>query len=646
MAQPANKDTATAYARDVVSGKVVAGQFVRLACERHLRDLVDGKARGLYWDLKSARGALGFFPAVLSITAGAKAGEKFTPLPWHDFVVGNLFGWRKDSGRLRFRRGWIETGKGQAKSPLMAALGLYLLGWYGIPRAEVYAIGQDRATANVLFRDAVAMARAQIPDGEDGETLEERGDVIIRGEGDNAWKLEHPESGSKFQALANGEAISGPRPVAVFADEIHEFKSAHPIETWQRAIAKMPGDGFMLLGTNTPDVTQAVGTSYSESFQRVLKGEFADDEAFAYIARVDEVDQERVFDDESVWPKALPALDITFPIENVRGEVNTARTLLSTALSVKRLYFGIPVGVTGFWISENAWRAVQGKVDREKLRGRRCHLSLDLSQKNDLTALSAAFEPEREGDPIEVVTWYWTTRDGLEDRSKADNASYDLWVAEGHLTAVPGAVIDKGFVAAQVAELVATHDVAELVFDPAHMADFIHACGVIGLPVWLYEGPGEPEGVGLKMVRHAQGTRVLFEDKQHCMPRSVERLEDCILHGRVVIDASPVTTACASNAVLVSDAQKNRAFDKKKSRGRIDGLVTIAMAVGAATAHEVEPQISAYDRMTDDAPATPAGHVDEDGIDYGILEDPTHPMFAAMRDRFNERQALHDDGDF
>ena len=136
-------------------------------------------------------------------------------------------------------------------APLMAAIGIYLMGYYGIPRSEIYSIGQDRATANVLFKDAVAMCRAPIPGGDETDTLEERGEVVIRGELDNAWKIEHPETGSKFQSLANGEAISGPRPTAVLADEIHEFKNAGSIETWKRAIAKMPGDALMLLGTNT-----------------------------------------------------------------------------------------------------------------------------------------------------------------------------------------------------------------------------------------------------------------------------------------------------------------------------------------------------------------------------------------------------------
>jgi len=63
-----------------------------------------------------------------------------------------------------------------------------------------------------------------------------------------------------------------------------------------------------------------------------------DDEAFAYIARCDVADRETIFDHEEHWPKSLPALGITFPIENIRGEVNTSRVLLSTRLSVARLF--------------------------------------------------------------------------------------------------------------------------------------------------------------------------------------------------------------------------------------------------------------------------------------------------------------------
>ena len=51
----------------------------------------------------------------------------------------------------------------------------------------------------------------------------------------------------------------------------------------------------------------------------------------------------------------------------------------------------------------------------------------------------------------------------------------------------------------------------------------------------------------------------------------------------MTIDDSPVTYMCAANAIIESDGQDNRMFDKAKSRGRIDGIVTTAMAVGAAS---------------------------------------------------------------
>ncbi len=575
-------DPTSRWAASVVDGQIVAGELVRHAAERHLRDLTDGPARGLHWDAAKASRVIGFFPAVLSVTAGAAAGQPFELLPWHVFCVGSLFGWHLSSGRRRFRRGWLETGKGQAKSPLMAAVGLYLMGWDAISRAEVYAIAWDKDQANVLFKDAVAMCRADIPGGDEGENLEARGDVVIRGTHDNAWKIEHPESGSKFQSLANGDAISGPRPTAVLADEIHEFKNADPIETWARAITKMPGDALMLLGTNTPASTQITGTAYSDYYQKVARGEVNDDAAFAFVARVDKADRDTIFENEAAWGKALPALGITYPVENIREEVNTARVLLSTAMSVKRLYFGIPTGAVDFWIAEEAWVAVQGPVDPDEFRGCRCWLSLDLSQKNDLTALTAVWLGL--DGRLHAKTWYWTTQAGLADRSRRDGAPYEQWVAEGHLTAVPGPVIDKTFVAEQVAELAAEHDIQELAFDPAGIADFERACGEVGLAVWRWQGPDTVPGTGVKLVSHAQGTRVMFEDKQHCMPRSIERLEDRVLEGEIVIDASPVTYSCAGNALVISDGQKNRAFDKKKSRGRIDGMVTIAMAVGAADA--------------------------------------------------------------
>lgn len=595
----ADPDPTTAWARAAIEGKLfTAGELVKHAAERHLRDIRDGERRGIYWRPEEAAHALEFLPSVFQVTDGPAAGQPFYPLEWHTFVMGSLFGWRTATNRWRFRSGWLETGKGQAKSPLMGAIGVYIMGWCDISRAQCYAIGEDKKTANVLFRDAAAMCRATIPERDEGESLESLGEVVLRGELENVWKIEHPDSGSFFQPIASGESLSGPRPNYVAGDEIHELTDENVLQTWKRGIDKVAGHALMLMGTNTPATTQHVGTAWSEMYQQIAKGEARDDTAFAFVARVDKADRETVFENEKCWQKSLPAIGETFPWENIRETVASALLRPSTKSSVKRLYFGIDTAAADFWIDEEKWAAVQGPVDAQRMarQKRRCWLSLDLAQKNDLTALSGAWEATAD-EPLAVKTWYWTTAEGLKDRAEEDKAPYVEWVEDGYLVATPGSTIDYTFIAMQVKQLYAEQLVEELVVDAALLASFITACAEVGLEVWRYEGPGKPEGRGLKIVAHAQGTRVMFEDRQLCMPHSITRTEDHILEGpdKIVIDASPVTYSCAANAAIDADGQGNRAFNKKRSRGRIDGMVTVAMAVGAATATEKPKKKSVYE---------------------------------------------------
>lgn len=574
------QDEATKYADAVLSGKIVAGELVKAAAKRHFDDLAKGSERGLYYDVTKALRAINFYPSMLTITDGDKAGQVFKLLPYLAFCTGMIFGWHRSDNLRRFRTAWIETGKGQAKSPWMAATGLQLLGFADRKRPEVYSIASDKDQANVLFKDAVAMCRAPVPGYEEEavQSLEQMGVMVIRGVGDNAWKIECPATQGRFQSLASQDAISGPRPYGVLADEIHEMKTVKPLQLWKAAIDKMSGDPIMILGTNTPAADQTVGTEYSEITQKIVKGQAFDDSWFGFIARVDKDD--KPLDDEACWGKSLPALGITYPVDNIRNRVQTAKLLTSEKLSTLRLYFGVPVGTSEFWIAEDAWTSCQGVVNPDDHIGQECWLSLDLSKKNDLTALSACW---LDGERYYEHTWYFTTKEHLKEREVEDHEPYSLWVEEGILNAVNGAVIDLEFVAMKIKELCLVHNVQFLAFDSAMIEVFIKACAEIGFDVWKYLGEDEPDGDGLKLVSHAQGTRATFKDGVLSMPKSISSLEDAILSKKITINKSKVTEMCARNALIITDAQANKAFDKKRSRGRIDGLVTIAMAVGSAS---------------------------------------------------------------
>ncbi len=634
-------DPTTDWARDVVEGRVVAGELAIRACRRHLADLDGAAARGLVWRADKAAHVLGFFPAMLTVTAGAKADERFNLPSYTTFVVGSLFGWYRSDGRRRFRTAWVEAGKGQIKSPLAAAIGLMIMGYSGIQRAECYAIAKDRNQANVLFGDAVAMANAERPDAEyPGESLVSCGDLLPRGTGEMTWMLEHPSSGSKFRALAGDEKVNGPRPSYVAADEIHEWKTDGPLKTWRSAGAKMPGDFLLWMSTNTPAADQIIATEWSEKHQRILRGEADDDSAFAFIARVDPGD--KPLEDESCWPKAMPCLGITFPIENVRIEVKSSKLSVGTRLQTERLYFGVPVGSSEYWIDLDSWEAVQGTVDMASAKGQSIFLSLDLSKKNDLTALGIGWKDGE--DILHATVRYWKPKVGMKIKGEEDGAPYETWAAATPplIFAVPGRSIDYDFVAAEVQRICKDFTVEMMVVDPAFLTDFRQACDRIGLETWVWS-PEEEYGSGLKIMVHGQGRMGMHSKKALWMPRSLQQLEDMVLQKRIVIDESPVTKWCSGNAAVEPDAQNNRYFVKKNQRGRIDGLVVLAMLSGASEHLAPGADISVFDLLALEDAKTPAEDPQSDDVDMAILADPRHPRWQQMREMYDRRLAASDE---
>ena len=57
-------DQVSAYAKQVVACKIIAGPHVRDACQRHLKDLETAASRGFFFDLDAVNDAIGFFKVI------------------------------------------------------------------------------------------------------------------------------------------------------------------------------------------------------------------------------------------------------------------------------------------------------------------------------------------------------------------------------------------------------------------------------------------------------------------------------------------------------------------------------------------------------------------------------------------------------
>ena len=77
------------------------------------------------------------------------------------------------------------------------------------------------------------------------------------------------------------------------------------------------------------------------------------------------------------------------------------------------------------------------------------------------------------------------------------------------------------------------------------------------------------------------------------MSPALRDLESIILEKKLRHGDHPVLLMCASNAVIDRDPAGNRKLSKKRSSGRIDGMVALTMAFGVApmrTAVKFDPE--------------------------------------------------------
>jgi len=550
-------DPVSEYAREVVAGTRIAGPHVRHQCARHLADVDEGAKRGLVWDVAAALKAIGFYRDVLKLNGGDFEGNPFELLPWQRFVVGSIFGWKRDDGYRRFRVVYVETAKGSGKSPLAAGVGMKGLVADGEPRAEIYAAATKKDQAMILFRDAVAM-HDQSPE------LEKR--LTKSGTGEKAWNLAYLATGSFFRPISSDDGQSGPRPHIALVDEFHEHKTATVLEM-MRAGTKSRRQALIFIITNAGASRKSPCWNYHEYGAKVASGEALDDSFFPYICALDEEDDP--FESEDCWPKANPSLqDANLPgYKYIREQVTEAKGMPSKEAIVRRLNFCQWTDAESPWISHEIWKEAQLDYNVESLRGRRAVAGLDLSSTTDLTGLVFLVEPVEPGEPWKLVPYAWLPDDNLARRAQQDMVPYVDWKAEGLLDTTPGRAISKRIILQKLSAMCDFFEITACAYDRWRIEDLQQLASDDGISL----PPMEAFGQGYKD-----------------MSPAIEQFETMLLNGEIAHNGHKVLTMCAGNAVTVQDGTGSRKLDKEKATGRIDVILAAVMA--AALVIRAEPK--------------------------------------------------------
>lgn len=578
------------YAEAVVAGTIVAGPHVRNACRRHLLDLEVGHERGLMFDSDAATFAFDFFETVLKLSEGQFEGRAFELHPSQAFIIGSLFGWKRQDGTRRFRRAYIEQGKGNGKSPLAGGIGLYGMVSDGEAGAQVYAAAAKKEQANILFRDAVRMV-------EQSPALKKR--IEPSGGPGREFNLAHHPSGSFFRPVSRdtGKTGSGPRPYFVLADEVHELPDRKIIEMLERGF-KFRRQPLLFMITNSGSDRNSVAWEEHEHAVKVAAGhteavndasfvgEPIDDTTFSYVCSLDEGDDP--LRDPSCWIKANPLLGVTITASYLADVVAQARAIPGQLNGILRLHFCIWTDAETAWMARATLEPALVDFDLKEHVGEEVWLGLDLSQNRDITAMGAVVRTgtNAENKPT-FDAWIeaWTPGDTINARELQDKIPYSVWKQQGHIHAPAGESINYRHVAQTLAEYAERYDVQLVAYDRFAFKRFEEDVEELGLKVNFAE---HPQGGLKKGKAFKEGQEGLW------MPGSLRLLEDALLEGRIRLKKNPVLVSAMMSAVIEEDKWGNHWLAKTRSINKIDAAVALAMAFGAANGAAIKPSV--YER--------------------------------------------------
>lgn len=436
----------------------------------------------------------------------------------------------------------LSMGRKNAKTTFAAVLLLlHLVGPEAKRNSQLFSAAQSRDQAAILFGLAAKMVRMS-PDLSSYVTIR-----------DTAKQLFCPELGTLYRALsAEASTAYGLSPAFVVHDELGQVVGPRSelYEALETAAAAQEQPLSIIISTQAPGDADLLSVLIDDAK--------ANNDPRTKLELYTAPENAEPFSDEAIRA-ANPHFDLFMNQEEVRRQAQEASRMPSRESAYRNLVLNQRISLHNPFIPRGLWDACSEPPDEAAFLMGPVFIGLDLSSRNDLTALVMAAQYE---EAWHIRPLFFVPQNGLRDRAQRDRAPYDVWQSQGWLEATPGSSVDYAVVASRLCELCETYPVQSVAFDRWRM-DVLKA----ELARMNRELPLEPFGQG-------------FKD----MTPALETVEAALMNGRIRHGGHPVLRWCAANAIAVRDPAGNRKLDKSKATGRIDGMVAMTMALGRGSA--------------------------------------------------------------
>lgn len=539
----------TIYAKMVVEGSIVAGKYVKLACERHLKDLKRSKEDTNYpwrFDEYKAWRPIRFVEAKCKPSKGDF--DKLVMQPWQHFIVGCMFGWvSKETGKRRFRESLIFLGRKNGKTTLESGLADYMVGYDGENGPNVYFLANSQKQASILYEEARNMITAS-------PWLRERY-VPNRNE------IRFPADNGKIVAMSaeknnkDGENLH----FGVF-DEIHEYEDYTLINVMKRSrgtrkqplIVYITTAGYVLDGPLTDFIEQ--GHDALENYDDGIN-----ERTFYYLASLDKKSE---MNDPSMWVKANPnigLMSLSDMINDFKSDRRSPKELADWL--TKQFNIFSEVDEMSFVTPETILKNNK-IIDISELDGRDCVGGYDLSDTEDFT--SACLEFPLDDGGVFILEKSWVPRHRVEiDKNQERMAD---WERRGDLEVIPGDYVDYTYVLDWFKEQADKYNILQVNYDPAK---------AIRLNKEM-----ESAGFSTEIVRQGFFT----------LGGPLQNMKELLLDGKVVFNNQSMFKWYLSNVHLRKDRNDNWLPTKTSRNRKIDGFAAALDAHVSIIDQLVQPE--------------------------------------------------------
>jgi len=538
------------YIEQVLAGELITGEFIKLACKRHVEDL--NKDWQYYFDEDAAIKAI-TLAEICRHWKGTKAGERIILEPHQRFYFASLFGWKhKYTGLRRFKESYNEQARKGGKTTMLGIVSIIHLILDNEEGSQVYVGATKEAQATILVNDAARIIL---------KTPELKGRFRLFTNREKYNRVVYEKTASFIAPIgADSNTSDGLDPSMGNIDEYHEHKTDAVLNV---VVSGMGSRRQPLLNIITTAGFNKNYPCYSvkrKTAIEVLKGVKYDETLFVLIFTIDDNDD---WKDSECWIKANPNLGVSVRMDFLKAQFTKAlNSGGSVEVNFKTKHLNIWTDAAETWIADEIYLKNNGRLTKDDLLGCECFGGLDLAKSIDINAFSLYFPNEKA-----YLRWFWIPEE--KARKNKDDVDYMTWGRDGWIELTEGDIVDHRFITAKIIELHTIYNIRSTAFDR-----FLATHGVVQ----------ELMNEGVTLSEFGQGYK--------SMSTPSKEYEKLMTNAELENFENPIIRWMLGNVELSIDPAGNIKPDKGKSKNKIDGIVSDIMALGESMSEERE--VSSY----------------------------------------------------